>query len=143
MIQLHQLPQKKSRPRKRVGRGSGSGRGRTAGRGHKGQKSRSGFDIPKGFEGGQTRLISRIPKFKGFKSKSKKPVIIHYSQLEKYFADKDKISLASLKKKGLIERSCRNVKILSDVDPSRGKTDKPIKQFRYFVPTSKKLNPKA
>ena len=35
--------------RKRVGRGIGSGTGKTAGRGHKGQKSRSGGSIARGF----------------------------------------------------------------------------------------------
>ena len=53
---------------KRVGRGIGSGSGKTAGRGHKGQKSRSGGNIPRGFEGGQMPLQQRIPKF-GFSSR--------------------------------------------------------------------------
>ena len=43
--------------RKRVGRGIGSGTGKTAGRGHKGQKSRSGGSIARGFEGGQICLL--------------------------------------------------------------------------------------
>ena len=37
---------------KRLGRGIGSGKGKTAGRGHKGQKSRSGLRLKRGFEGG-------------------------------------------------------------------------------------------
>lgn len=49
---------------KRLGRGIGSTKGKTAGRGVKGQKSRSGVAI-KGFEGGQTPLIKRLPK-RGF-----------------------------------------------------------------------------
>ena len=53
-----------SRPRKRVGRGTGSGRGKTCGRGHKGQKSRTGVSI-KGFEGGQMPIYMRMPK-RGF-----------------------------------------------------------------------------
>ncbi|KAG0256626.1 YmL10 [Mortierella polycephala] len=55
--------------RLRVGRGQGSGKGHTAARGHKGQKARSGNGgQPKpGFEGGQTRLIDRVPK-RGFKN---------------------------------------------------------------------------
>lgn len=48
---------------KRIGRGNGSGKGTTAGRGMKGQKSRSGGNIPAHFEGGQMPLIRRIPKF--------------------------------------------------------------------------------
>ena len=41
---------------KRPGRGPGSGLGKTAGRGQKGQKSRSGGAVPRGFEGGQMPL---------------------------------------------------------------------------------------
>ncbi|MFP3014258.1 MAG: 50S ribosomal protein L15 [Arsenophonus sp.] len=53
---------------KRVGRGIGSGLGKTAGRGHKGQKSRSGCSLRRNFEGGQTPLHRRLPKF-GFTSR--------------------------------------------------------------------------
>lgn len=49
-----------------VGRGIGSTKGKTCGRGVKGQKARTGVAI-KGFEGGQTPLIRRIPK-RGFKN---------------------------------------------------------------------------
>lgn len=41
--------------RKRLGRGIGSGFGKTSGRGHKGQKSRSGSSIRRGFEGVKCR----------------------------------------------------------------------------------------
>jgi large subunit ribosomal protein L15 len=51
---------------KRFGRGYGSGHGACSGRGNKGQKSRSGHDIPKGFEGGQMPLIKRLPQKRGF-----------------------------------------------------------------------------
>lgn len=51
------------KPRKRVGRGTGSGSGKTCGRGEKGQKSRSGVAIKT--EGGQMPLIKRLPK-RGF-----------------------------------------------------------------------------
>ncbi|KAF9953364.1 YmL10 [Mortierella alpina] len=65
---LNDNPGSKSQ-RLRVGRGQGSGKGHTAARGHKGQKARSGNGgQPKpGFEGGQTRLIDRLPK-RGFKN---------------------------------------------------------------------------
>lgn len=59
-----------TRQKKRLGRGSGSGWGGTAGRGHKGAKSRSGYKIKTGFEGGQMPLQRRVPKF-GFKSPHK------------------------------------------------------------------------
>lgn len=51
--------------RKRVGRGMGSGMGKTATRGHKGQGSRSGSRLMRGFEGGQMPLHRRLPK-RGF-----------------------------------------------------------------------------
>lgn len=49
--------------RKRVGRGIGSGLGGYSGKGGKGQTQRSGGKIRRGFEGGQTPLIRRLPKF--------------------------------------------------------------------------------
>lgn len=49
--------------RKRVGRGTGSGLGGTSGKGHKGQKARTGGRVRWGFEGGQTPLMRRLPKF--------------------------------------------------------------------------------
>ncbi|UCC90355.1 MAG: 50S ribosomal protein L15 [Dehalococcoidia bacterium] len=58
------LGSKKSR--KRVGRGDGSGHGTYSGRGCKGQKSRSGGKMGRGFEGGQLPLIKRLPRKRGF-----------------------------------------------------------------------------
>ena len=52
--------------RKRVGRGNGSGHGTYSGRGVKGQKSRSGYNIRPGFEGGQLPMIKRLPRLRGF-----------------------------------------------------------------------------
>jgi len=51
--------------KKRVGRGMGSGMGKTSTRGHKGQRSRSGSRMMRGFEGGQMPLHRRLPK-RGF-----------------------------------------------------------------------------
>ncbi len=96
---------------RRVGRGSGSGRGTTAGRGTKGQKSRSGSSIPKHFEGGQTPLVRRIPKKKGFKSVRRlKTFIINLHHLEK-FLDGGKLTIASLYKKGYLKKG-ESLKIL-------------------------------
>jgi len=52
--------------RKRVGRGDGSGDGTYSGRGCKGQKSRAGFKMRPGFEGGQLPIIKRLPRKRGF-----------------------------------------------------------------------------
>ena len=97
---------------KRVGRGLASGKGKTAGRGTKGQKSRSGYNIPARFEGGQTPLTQRLPKVRGFKSQKEKPVVINIVRLEKYFKDGDQVNLKTLREKGLIKKNDRLVKIL-------------------------------
>jgi large subunit ribosomal protein L15 len=60
-------PKKATEKKKRVGRGMGSGMGKTSTRGHKGQRSRSGSRLLRGFEGGQMPLHRRIPK-RGFKN---------------------------------------------------------------------------
>jgi len=58
-------PAKANENKKRVGRGMGSGMGKTSTRGHKGQGSRSGSSLMRGFEGGQMPLHRRLPK-RGF-----------------------------------------------------------------------------
>ena len=63
---LH-APGKSTEKRKRVGRGMGSGMGKTSTRGHKGQRSRSGSRMLRGFEGGQMPLHRRLPK-RGFRN---------------------------------------------------------------------------
>ena len=58
-------PRKANTGSKRVGRGMGSGMGKTSTRGHKGQRSRTGSSMMRGFEGGQMPLHRRLPK-RGF-----------------------------------------------------------------------------
>jgi large subunit ribosomal protein L15 len=50
---------------KRLGRGHGTGRGKTAGRGTKGQKARTGGKVHRAFTGGGTRLVKRLPFYRG------------------------------------------------------------------------------
>jgi len=98
--------------RKRVGRGIGSGTGKTAGRGHKGQKSRSGGSIARGFEGGQMPLQQRIPKF-GFSSRvnrGSKEVNL------KNIASMTEVSLDTLKANRVISQSTKKVKIFGVCD---------------------------
>lgn len=52
------------RPRKRIGRGDGSNRGSYSGRGSKGQKQTG--KVPFLFEGGQLRIVKRLPHMRGF-----------------------------------------------------------------------------
>ena len=59
-------PQPGSRKKaKRKGRGIAAGQGNSCGFGMRGQKSRSGPGVRKGFEGGQMPLYRRIPKLRG------------------------------------------------------------------------------
>jgi len=96
--------------RKRIGRGIGSGYGKTGGRGHKGQKSRSGSSIKRGFEGGQMPLYRRIPKF-GFGSYQRNMKIeVRLSDLVKI--SEKVITLTVLKKYNLINKNIKNVKII-------------------------------
>lgn len=85
MSLLSQLaPQEGSKHyQKRLGRGRGSGLGQTSGKGHKGQLARSGGVSRRGFEGGQTPLIRRLPKF-GFSNVNfeTRYSIVNLSQLE-------------------------------------------------------------
>ena len=67
-MQFNNLVNKEKKQRKRVGRGNSSGHGTYSGKGLKGQKSRSGFSLVPGFEGGQLRLIKKLAKLKGFKN---------------------------------------------------------------------------
>ncbi|URJ24637.1 50S ribosomal protein L15 [Candidatus Blochmanniella camponoti] len=95
---------------KRVGRGIGSGLGKTGGRGHKGQKSRSGGKVRLGFEGGQTPLYRRLPKF-GFISR--KAMITQEIRLSDLSRISDKvIDLNVLKTYNIIKRKIKFVKII-------------------------------
>lgn len=94
--------------RKRVGRGIGSGLGGYSGKGGKGQTQRSGGSIRRGFEGGQTPLHRRLPKF-GFTNASfaTEYDIVNIDQLA---AIKGEITPEKLKSLGLI--GSKNVKVL-------------------------------
>ena len=67
-MEAHELrpPRGAKRSRKRVGRGNASGHGTYSTRGLKGQQSRAGSHVRPGFEGGQTPLIRRLPRRRGF-----------------------------------------------------------------------------
>jgi large subunit ribosomal protein L15 len=63
-----EIPSGINKDRKRVGRGHGSGHVKTAGKGTKGQKARTGGNVPPRFEGGQTPLQQKLPYKRGFKN---------------------------------------------------------------------------
>jgi large subunit ribosomal protein L15 len=80
-------PKGATHPRKRVGRGMGSGHGKTSTRGHKGQRSRSGHRLLRGFEGGQMPIHRRLPK-RGFHNPfSKRFAQVNLSRLEELGVD--------------------------------------------------------
>jgi large subunit ribosomal protein L15 len=104
-------PRKASENRKRVGRGMGSGMGKTSTRGHKGQRSRSGSRLLRGFEGGQMPLHRRLPK-RGFTNIFRQEYSI--VNLEKLAAlGETTINPEVLRKAGVISTK-RPVKILGD-----------------------------
>jgi large subunit ribosomal protein L15 len=104
-------PKKAAENRKRVGRGMGSGMGKTSTRGHKGQRSRSGSRILRGFEGGQMPLHRRMPK-RGFTNIFRKEYSI--VNLERLAAlGETNITPEVLHKAGIAGKSDR-IKILGD-----------------------------
>lgn len=112
MVTLHELP-KTTRRHKRAGRGISAGLGKTAGRGMKGQKARTGANIPTGFEGGQTKLYMRLPKRKG------KPAVFHkraahvtLDAINRNFTDGDRVTIETLTQKRLVPTGTAKVKIV-------------------------------
>ena len=106
-------PRKATEKRKRVGRGMGSGMGKTSTRGHKGQGSRSGTRLLRGFEGGQMPLHRRLPK-RGFKNIFREEYAI--VNLERLAAlGETEITPEVLKEAGVISGN-KPVKILGDGD---------------------------
>jgi len=89
----------------------GSGMGKTSTRGHKGQRSRSGSRMMRGFEGGQMPLHRRLPK-RGFTNIFRQEYSI--VNLEKLAAlGETTINPEVLRKAGVISTN-RRVKILGD-----------------------------
>jgi large subunit ribosomal protein L15 len=112
-------PKKASEKRKRVGRGMGSGMGKTSTRGHKGQRSRSGSRMMRGFEGGQMPLHRRLPK-RGFTNIFRKEYTI--VSLERLAGlGETTITPDVLRKAGVIKKQ-HPVKVLGDGELSTALT---------------------
>ena len=104
-----------NREKRRIGRGPGSGMGGTSTRGHKGAKSRSGYKIKVGFEGGQMPLQRRVPKF-GFKNFNR----VEYKAINIATIDElatnnnlDKVTVVELMQAGFVRKNLL-VKILGN-----------------------------
>jgi large subunit ribosomal protein L15 len=107
-------PPRGSRHRKvRVGRGMGSKLGRTAGRGSKGQKSRSGYTLRRGFEGGQMPLHRRIPK-RGFHNPTTKEFSVVNIETLNAFPAGETVTPDLLRAHGMVRRNQGDIKILGD-----------------------------
>lgn len=116
MVTLHTLkaPHRSTHRKKRVGRGQGSGLGKTAGRGGKGQKARSGNMRFEGFEGGQSPLQRRLPKF-GFNSPNRvNYAVVNTGELEATFKGGETIDEKTLRAARLIKGTYDGIKILGD-----------------------------
>ena len=108
------------RPRRRVGRGSGSGLGKTGGRGNKGQKSRAGGFHKVGFEGGQMPQQRRLPK-RGFISHLREDTAeVRLSDLAKLPVAE--IDILVLKAAGVVPAPAKTVKVIRT-----GKLEKAVK----------------
>lgn len=97
----------------RKGRGLGSGNGKNCGTGNKGQKSRSGGLKAPGFEGGQTPLYRRLPKFGFTNNAHKEYAIINVSSLNK-FKEGTVVTAALLIEEGLVKKEFDGVKVLGN-----------------------------
>jgi large subunit ribosomal protein L15 len=101
--------------KKRVGRGMGSGMGKTSSRGHKGQRSRSGSHMMRGFEGGQMPLHRRLPK-RGFTNIFRTEYsVINLSLIAKLHAELHaELTIEAFAAKGLLKKRHGLVKVLGD-----------------------------
>ena len=114
-MKLHDLAPKVKKPsRTRKGQGDGS-KGSFAGRGGDGQNSRAGGGVRLGFEGGQSGLLDRMPKKRGFNNPNRKETqIVTLESLEEHFKEGEKITIEALVTKKIITAKDTKVKILSN-----------------------------
>jgi large subunit ribosomal protein L15 len=120
-MNLHELTNKPGarRPKKRVGCGESSGHGKTSCRGSKGQMSRSGHKRKPAFEGGQMRLIRRMPK-RGFNNK-RHGTRYHPVNLDSLnaFEDGARVDVTALQSLGLANGRFDGIKILGTGELTR------------------------
>jgi large subunit ribosomal protein L15 len=99
--------------KRRIGRGPGSGLGTTGGKGQKGQYARAGGQVRRGFEGGQTPLMRRLPKI-GFTNPFRKSVaVVNIRDLSDFDANAV-VDIAKLEEVGLVRGTYDSIKILGD-----------------------------
>jgi large subunit ribosomal protein L15 len=109
-------PKKANENKKRVGRGMGSGMGKTSTRGHKGQGSRSGSSLMRGFEGGQMPLHRRLPK-RGFTNIFRTEyLVLGLDRIAELAAEsgENELTLEKLQSRGILKKRNGLVKVLAN-----------------------------
>ncbi|MEO6922359.1 MAG: 50S ribosomal protein L15 [Bryocella sp.] len=107
-------PKKANENKKRVGRGMGSGMGKTSTRGHKGQGSRSGSSLMRGFEGGQMPLHRRLPK-RGFTNIFRvEYAVLGLDMIAELANGEQELTLEVLQAKGVVKKRNGLVKVLAN-----------------------------
>ena len=102
--------------RKRVGRGNGSGHGTYSGRGCNGQKSRAGYRMRPGFEGGQLPLIKRLPRKRGFTNIFRTEYsTVSIGSINNFEAGSE-VTPEKLVEAGMVKSLAKPIKILADGD---------------------------
>lgn len=125
------------KPRHRVARGLGSGWGKTAGRGGKGQTARAGKGRPRNFEGGQTPLARRLPKW-GFKSPNRMVYeVVNVGTLESHFDAGATVDYEKLVEKGLVRKSNGALKVLGEGNLSKKLV---VKAHKFSKSAIQKIN---
>jgi large subunit ribosomal protein L15 len=122
-MRLHELapPPGSHARRRRIGRGLGSGRGTTSGKGQKGQKARAGGGVPPFFEGGQTKLVKKLPFRRGFTNINRVEYqAVNLSDLAKLSVSS--IDVAALVAAGVLKNDRELVKVLGTGDLDRALT---------------------
>ena len=122
--------------RKRVGRGDGSGSGTYSGRGCKGQKSRSGFRMRPGFEGGQLPIIKRLPRKRGFVNVFRKEYSVVKLGALNIFEAGSEVTPEKLVASGVVKSLRWPIKILADGDINHPLT---VKADKFSVAAKAKL----
>lgn len=137
-MQAHELkpPKGAKHARKRLGRGNATGRGTYSGRGLKGQKSRSGNKPRRFFEGGQTRLMKRLPRKRGFRN----PFRVEYAAVNlrdlETFEPKTEVTPELLREKRILRSIRKPVKVLA-----MGELTKPltVKAHKFSLTAKEKI----
>ena len=129
-------PPGSKKSRKRVGRGNGSRHGTYSGRGCNGQKSRAGYNMPRGFEGGQLPLIRRLPRKRGFTNIFR----IEYSLVNvgelSMFEVGGEVTPESLVKAGVVKSLRHPIKVLAEGDINHPLT---VKAHRFSAAAKAKI----